>query len=182
MPRRAVSRGGGRLIGLVRRVLCQGPFWYRTGLESPIHLIIVLMVVLLFGAKRVPELAKGLGEGVRKFSKGVQREGDAALETRPPTRPRSVKTASSFLRWAYSPKCLERLSGNSECAPLRVSRDCRTDERAPFRTSRATEKRSIRPLRLVSRQSLEGKFCEIRMADGAGVHSAIRIFMQHHNM
>jgi TatA/E family protein of Tat protein translocase len=47
-----------------------------TGLESPIHLIIVLVVVLLFfGAKRVPELAKGLGEGVREFRKGTQGEG-----------------------------------------------------------------------------------------------------------
>ena len=47
-----------------------------TGLESPIHLIIVLVVVLLlFGAKRVPELAKGLGEGVREFRKGAQGEG-----------------------------------------------------------------------------------------------------------
>lgn len=50
-----------------------------TGLESPIHLIIVLLVVLLFfGGKRVPELAKGLGEGVREFRKGTQGESDAA--------------------------------------------------------------------------------------------------------
>ena len=55
-----------------------------TGLESPIHLIIVLVVVLLFfGAKRVPELAKGLGEGVREFRKGTQGEGDAALDEAP---------------------------------------------------------------------------------------------------
>ena len=48
-----------------------------TGLESPIHLIIVLVIVLLlFGTKRVPELAKGLGEGVREFRKGTQGEGD----------------------------------------------------------------------------------------------------------
>jgi len=48
-----------------------------TVLESPIHLIIVLAVVLLvFGAKRVPELAKGLGEGVREFRKGAQGEGE----------------------------------------------------------------------------------------------------------
>ena len=46
------------------------------GLESPIHLIIVLVIVLLlFGAKRVPELAKGLGEGVREFRKGTRGEG-----------------------------------------------------------------------------------------------------------
>ena len=39
-----------------------------TGLESPTHLIIVLVIVLLlFGAKRIPELAKGLGAGIREF-------------------------------------------------------------------------------------------------------------------
>ena len=55
-----------------------------TGLESPIHLIIVLAVVLLlFGAKRVPELARGLGEGVREFRKGAQDEGDEALDESP---------------------------------------------------------------------------------------------------
>ena len=51
-----------------------------TGLESPTHLIIVLVIVLLlFGAKRVPELAKGLGLGLREFKKGAQGEGDAEL-------------------------------------------------------------------------------------------------------
>jgi len=40
---------------------------------APSHLIIVLVIVLLlFGAKRIPELAKGLGTGVREFRKGVE--------------------------------------------------------------------------------------------------------------
>lgn len=44
-----------------------------TGLASPGHLIIVLVIVLLlFGAKRIPELAKGLGSGVREFNKGTE--------------------------------------------------------------------------------------------------------------
>ena len=43
------------------------------GLESPTHLIIVLVVVLLlFGAKRIPEFARGLGEGVREFQRGAE--------------------------------------------------------------------------------------------------------------
>ena len=55
-----------------------------TGLESPSHLIIILVVVLLFfGAKRVPELAKGLGAGVREFRKGAQGEGDGELAEAP---------------------------------------------------------------------------------------------------
>jgi sec-independent protein translocase protein TatA len=37
------------------------------------ELIIGLVVILLlFGAKRVPELARGLGSGVREFKKGTQ--------------------------------------------------------------------------------------------------------------
>ena len=44
-----------------------------TGLASPSHLIIVLVIILLlFGAKRIPELAKGLGTGVREFRKGAE--------------------------------------------------------------------------------------------------------------
>ena len=40
------------------------------------ELIIGLVVILLlFGAKRVPELARGLGSGVREFKKG-QQEGE----------------------------------------------------------------------------------------------------------
>jgi sec-independent protein translocase protein TatA len=40
------------------------------------ELIIGLVVILLlFGAKRVPELARGLGSGVREFKKG-QKEGE----------------------------------------------------------------------------------------------------------
>lgn len=48
------------------------------GLASPSHLIIVLVVVLLlFGAKRIPELAKGLGTGVRELREGFTTGEDA---------------------------------------------------------------------------------------------------------
>ncbi len=40
------------------------------GTMSPFHWVIVLLViVLLFGAKKIPELAKGLGEGIKEFKK-----------------------------------------------------------------------------------------------------------------
>ena len=32
-------------------------------------IIILIIVVLLFGAKRIPELAKGLGSGIKEFKK-----------------------------------------------------------------------------------------------------------------
>jgi sec-independent protein translocase protein TatA len=41
------------------------------------ELIIALVIILLlFGAKRIPELAKGLGSGVREFRKGTRGEGE----------------------------------------------------------------------------------------------------------
>lgn len=34
-------------------------------------LIILLIALLLFGAKKIPDLAKGLGKGIREFRKGL---------------------------------------------------------------------------------------------------------------
>jgi sec-independent protein translocase protein TatA len=37
---------------------------------SPMHLIIILLVVvLLFGGRKIPELMKGIGEGMKEFKK-----------------------------------------------------------------------------------------------------------------
>jgi sec-independent protein translocase protein TatA len=38
------------------------------GLENPFHILLLLVVVLLvFGAKRLPEVGRGLGHGLREF-------------------------------------------------------------------------------------------------------------------
>lgn len=40
--------------------------------DSPMHLLIVAIVVLvLFGGRKIPELMRGLGEGVRGFKEGM---------------------------------------------------------------------------------------------------------------
>ncbi len=41
-------------------------------------LLIVAIIVLLFGSKKIPQLAKGMGEGIREFKKSVK--GDAEEE------------------------------------------------------------------------------------------------------
>lgn len=42
-------------------------------LLQPTHLIVLAIVAfLLFGAKRLPELGKGLGEGLRGFKEGIK--------------------------------------------------------------------------------------------------------------
>ncbi|MGB3683150.1 MAG: twin-arginine translocase TatA/TatE family subunit [Rubrobacteraceae bacterium] len=39
------------------------------GLGGPELIIVLVILVLLFGAKKIPELAKGLGSGMREFRK-----------------------------------------------------------------------------------------------------------------
>ncbi len=47
------------------------------GLDNPLHIALVLVVVLMvFGAKRLPEMGKGLGEGMRGFKHALSGEHD----------------------------------------------------------------------------------------------------------
>jgi sec-independent protein translocase protein TatA len=49
------------------------------GLESPLHIAIVLVVVLLvFGAKRLPEMGKSMGSGLRGFKEALSGQEPAA--------------------------------------------------------------------------------------------------------
>jgi sec-independent protein translocase protein TatA len=41
-------------------------------MPGPMELIIIFLVILLlFGAKRIPEILKSFGEGVKEFKKGM---------------------------------------------------------------------------------------------------------------
>ena len=44
------------------------------GLGTPEILIIALVVLLLFGGKKIPELMKGVGKGIRSFKKGMNED------------------------------------------------------------------------------------------------------------
>jgi sec-independent protein translocase protein TatA len=46
-------------------------------LGAPEIILIVLVVVLLFGGKKIPELMKGLGQGIKEFKKASKLEDDA---------------------------------------------------------------------------------------------------------
>jgi len=47
------------------------------GLRTPELLIILFVVILLFGASRLPDLAKGIGKGIKNFK-------DATKDDTPP--------------------------------------------------------------------------------------------------
>jgi sec-independent protein translocase protein TatA len=52
---------------------------------SPFHWLVVLaVVVLLFGGKKIPEVMRGLGEGIRSFKEGMHGGGQGPAPP-PPT-------------------------------------------------------------------------------------------------
>ena len=52
------------------------------GLLQPTHLLLILgIALLLFGPKKLPELGKGLGEGIKSFKDAM------ANATKDPTKP-----------------------------------------------------------------------------------------------
>jgi sec-independent protein translocase protein TatA len=47
------------------------------GLFQPMHLLVILGIALLvFGPKKLPELGKGIGEGIRGFKSAIKAEED----------------------------------------------------------------------------------------------------------
>ncbi len=46
-------------------------------------LIIIVVAVLLFGGKKIPELAKGLGEGIKNFKSSVKTEDEHKDDNKP---------------------------------------------------------------------------------------------------
>lgn len=65
------------------------------GLGMPELIVIVLVALLLFGAKKLPELGRSVGRTLTEFKKGI-REIDSATETdkQPPSKKDVTKEAS----------------------------------------------------------------------------------------
>ena len=66
---------------------------------SPFHWLVVLaIVVLLFGGKKIPEVMRGLGEGIRSFKEGMRGDSGSAPQATnqaPPTTTAPVATIST---------------------------------------------------------------------------------------
>ena len=50
------------------------------GLGMQEIIVIALIVLLLFGGKKIPELMKGLGKGVKSFKEGIKEVDDEVKE------------------------------------------------------------------------------------------------------
>ncbi len=62
-------------------------------LFAPGHLLLLfLIIVLLFGGRKIPEVMKGLGEGIRNFKEGMS--GASTTPTPQPPPPAPVQASS----------------------------------------------------------------------------------------
>ncbi len=70
------------------------------GLSGPELMLVLVVILVLFGAKRIPEFAKGLGKGINEFKKAsrdvtdeIERAGQES--SAPPSNPPANTTAQS---------------------------------------------------------------------------------------
>ena len=63
------------------------------GLFQPMHLLLILVIaLLLFGPKRLPEIGKGIGDGIRALKEGMKDQNakaDAKAEDKTDAKPES---------------------------------------------------------------------------------------------
>ena len=64
------------------------------GIGLPEILFIALIVLLFFGGKKIPELMRGLGKGVRSFKDGMNDIKDE-VENADPTKTDTTKTSDT---------------------------------------------------------------------------------------
>ncbi len=65
------------------------------GLDNPFHLVILLAILLLvFGAKRLPEMGRSLGAGLRGFKDSINGE-PAVADELPASSPTVTETVAS---------------------------------------------------------------------------------------
>jgi sec-independent protein translocase protein TatA len=68
------------------------------GLGGQELILILLIILLLFGAKKLPELAKGLGRGMKEFKKAqteIEDEFNKAVEDTPKKSPENTSSSKS---------------------------------------------------------------------------------------
>jgi sec-independent protein translocase protein TatA len=66
------------------------------GLDNPSHIaLIVVALLLVFGARRLPEIGRSLGTGLREFKQSITGESHQAQEPPQPTLPPAASQATA---------------------------------------------------------------------------------------
>ena len=82
------------------------------GMGAQELMVILVIVLVLFGGSKLPDLAKSLGKSMKEFKKGIASEDEEAHKTPPAapasaTPPRSCASCKTALdeAWTHCPKC-----------------------------------------------------------------------------
>ncbi len=58
-------------------------------------LILIAVITLMFGSKRIPEMGASIGKGIQAFKRGLQDAGNAIEEPPPPPPQKSVSNSGA---------------------------------------------------------------------------------------
>ena len=64
------------------------------GVGFPELIILLIVLLLVFGAKRLPEMGRSLGKGMREFKEGVSGMESSVMDTDAPTPPAQLPPAA----------------------------------------------------------------------------------------
>ena len=67
------------------------------GLDNPLHIaILVVILLLVFGARRLPEIGRSLGSGMREFKEGISSSSNEAPPALPEKSASQQQAAEAF--------------------------------------------------------------------------------------
>jgi sec-independent protein translocase protein TatA len=92
------------------------------GLDNPIHIAFLLILLLLvFGAKRLPEMGRSLGDGMRGFKDALSGEGAHPAAAQPVAQPVAQTVAQPVAQPLAAPALVAR-----EQEPVALAIDIQT--------------------------------------------------------
>jgi sec-independent protein translocase protein TatA len=92
-------------------------------------ILILAIVLILFGAKKLPELAKGLGQGIKEFKKATHNASEGMREALEETSPSAPVRLSAAARPAAPSK--DPLTGLALCPQPQASPDGQSSSPTP---------------------------------------------------
>jgi sec-independent protein translocase protein TatA len=115
------------------------------GSFGPLEIILIFLVVLLiFGAKRIPEIARGIGKGIREFKDAtseISREIESEAQNRQINQPRSPQQGQPQARQSQQQPSQQETTSQEESSAESAS-DGDADPASEANASENTQKAS----------------------------------------
>jgi sec-independent protein translocase protein TatA len=88
------------------------------GLDNPLHVaLLVVLLLLVFGAKRLPEMGRSIGAGMREFKDSVTGATPALTQTTPQP-PQQMPMQPSATQPAAQPVAAPPIGGQAPAQPV----------------------------------------------------------------